>query len=159
MIDDDPTTRWYQRKLLEDLSKNTRQPVLAEMAREILAGRLTTRQAMSSDAYMSALGAAARPAVARFQQMSPDEVAAAEREGRVAAEQLKAEEEQREARRLAAEQRARLRRTRDPVDDEPTGSIMVNGAHGTSAGNASNANPALPRSVRERARRSPPPRI
>lgn len=89
MIDDDPVTRWYKRKLLEDMSKNTRQPVLAEMAREILAGRLTTRQAMSSDAYMEALGVAARPALARYQNMSEVELAAAEREGRTAVEQLK----------------------------------------------------------------------
>ena len=137
--DDDPVARWYKRKLLEDMSKNARQPVLAEMARDILAGRLTTRQAMASDAYMAALGTAARPALAQYKEMSPAELDAAEREGRAAAGQLTA----------ADEQRARARRP--PVDDEPTGSIMIRPSRGPAGPVA--AGPVLPRSMRERANR------
>jgi len=147
VIDDDQVARWYKRKLLEDMSKNTRQPVLAEMAREILAGRLTTRQAMSSDAYMEALGVAARPALAQYQGMSEAELAAAEREGRTAVEQLKAAAERRE------EQETRARRSREPVDDEPTGSIMVRAAREPVTPRPGAPEPVLPRSVRERRRR------
>lgn len=144
---------WAHRKLLEELSRNTRHPVLAEMAREMLAGRLTTRQAMASDAYMQALGAAAGPGLARFRAMPPEELAAAERQARLETERLMAEEEAVAARR------------RDPVEDEPTGSIMV-GARGRPAapvddeptglmvGAAEAApDPWLPRSVRDRSSR------
>jgi hypothetical protein len=144
VIDDDPVVRWGRRKLLEEMSRNTRQPVLAEMAREMLAGRLTTRQAMSSDAYMEALGAAARPGMARIREMPPEAVADAEREGRAEAQRLMAEEEQRAA--------AGARRRHDPVDDEPTGSIMVRGTRGPAAAD-SDPEPVLPRSVRDRRRR------
>jgi hypothetical protein len=147
--DDDQVARWYKRKLLEDLSKNPKQPVLAEMAREMLAGRLTTQQAMASDAYMEALGAAARPGMAKYREMSDDELAAAGREGRAAVEQLMAAEEQREA----AETRARARRGHDPVEEEPTGSIMVRAARGPAGPGPETSDPGLPRSVRDRAGR------
>ena len=132
---------WGRRKLLEELSRNTRQPVLAEMAREMLAGRLTPRQAMSSDAYMIALGGVAQQTITKYRDMSPAELAAEEREGRLAVERLMAEEE---------------RQARAPVvvDDEPTGSIMVRGTHRPSD-DAANVVPevVLPRSVRDRRRR------
>lgn len=132
---------WSRRKLLEELSRNTRQPVLAEMAREMLAGRLTPRQAMSSDAYMTALGGVAQRTITKYRDMSPEERAAEEREGRLAVERLMAEEE-------------RKARVRVEVDEEPTGSIMVRGSHRPSAG-ADNSLPdvILPRSVRDRRRR------
>jgi DNA-binding transcriptional MocR family regulator len=133
---------WSRRKLLEELSRNTRQPVLAEMAREMLAGRLTPRQAMSSDAYMTALGGVAQQTITKYRDMSPEERAAEEREGRLAVERLMAEEE---------------RPARVPVeefDEEPTGSIMVRGSHRPSE-NAADPAPdvILPRSVRDRRRR------
>lgn len=132
---------WSRRKLLEELSRNTRQPVLAEMAREMLAGRLTPRQAMSSDAYMTALGGVAERTIVRYRDMPPEERAAEERAGRLAAEQLMA----------AEEQQARARTT---VDEEPTGPIMVRGTHRPS-GDTVHTPPAavLPRSVRDRRRR------
>jgi len=135
---------WSRRKLLEELSRNTRQPVLAEMAREMLAGRLTPRQAMASDAYMTALGGVAQQTITRYRDMSPEERAAEEREGRLAVERLMAEEEQ----------QARVRVPVEDVDDEPTGSIMVRGSHrpsDTAAGPAPDV--VLPRSIRDRRRR------
>ena len=137
------TDDWSRRKLLEELSRNTRQPVLAEMAREMLAGRLTPRQAMSSDAYMTALGRVAQQTIAKYRDMSPADRAAEEREGRLAVERLMAEEER----------QARVR-VRVEVDEEPTGPIMVRGSHRPSDGPA-NALPdvILPRSVRDRRRR------
>jgi hypothetical protein len=135
---------WSKRKLLEELSRNTRQPVLAEMAREMLAGRLTPRQAMSSDAYMTALGGVAQQTITRYRDMSPEERAAEEREGRLAAERFMADEER----------QARVRVPVEEVDDEPTGSIMVRGSHRPSATAAGPApDVVLPRSVRDRRRR------
>lgn len=148
MTADDAVTRWSQRKLLEALSRNTRQPVLAEMAREMLAGRLTTRQAMASDAYMQALGTAARPGLARLRDMPPEELAASEREARLAAERLM----------VAEERDAAAARRRGPVEEEPTGSIMV-GAPGRPAAAREPevaADAWLPRSVRDRAGRRRP---
>lgn len=135
---------WSRRKLLEELSRNTRQPVLAEMAREMLAGRLTPRQAMSSDAYMTALGGVAQQTITKYSEMSPEERAAEEREGRLAAERFMAEEER----------QARVRVVVEEVDDEPTGSIMVRGSHRpTDTATAAAPDVVLPRSVRDRRRR------
>lgn len=60
----DPTDDAVRRKLLQKLSVNTKNPALAEMARELLAGRITPRQVMTSSSYASAL----EPGVAQFKQ-------------------------------------------------------------------------------------------
>lgn len=58
----DPTDDAVRRKLLQKLS--SKNPALAEMAGELLAGRISPREVMTSGNYASVL----EPEVARFQQ-------------------------------------------------------------------------------------------
>lgn len=89
----DPTDDAVRRKLLQKLSTNSKNPALAEMARELLAGRLTPRQVMTSSSYASAL----EPGVAQFKQwygnLSDKQRAEQEELGRAALVQLANEPE------------------------------------------------------------------
>lgn len=89
----DPTNDAVRRNLLQKLSINGKNPALAEMARELLAGRITPREVMTSSSYASAL----EPGVAQFQEWYgglPDEQRAEQEElGRAALDRLANEPE------------------------------------------------------------------
>lgn len=84
----DPTDDAVRRKLLQKLSTNSKNPALAEMARELLAGRLTPRQVMTSSSYAPAL----EPGVVQFKQwygsLSDKQRAEQEELGRAALDRL-----------------------------------------------------------------------
>lgn len=61
-----------QQRVFEQLSKQKKSPVLAEMAREILAGRLTLREAATIGPYAEALFSAGHATVSKIIAM-PDE--------------------------------------------------------------------------------------
>lgn len=89
----DPTNDAVRRKLLQKLSSNSKNPALAEMARELLAGRITPREVMTSSSYAAAL----EPGVAQFQEwyggLSDEQRAEQEELGRSALERLANEPE------------------------------------------------------------------
>ncbi|MDX8033279.1 hypothetical protein SK803_23930 [Lentzea sp. BCCO 10_0856] len=89
----DPTNDAVRRKLLQKLSINSKSPALAEMARELLAGRITPREVMTSSSYASAL----EPGVAQFQEwyggLSDEQRAEQEELGRAALDRLAGEPE------------------------------------------------------------------
>lgn len=89
----DPTDDAVRRKLLQKLSVNSKNPALAEMARELLAGRISPREVMTSSSYASVL----EPGVAQFQQwygsLSDKQRAEQEELGRAALERLADEPE------------------------------------------------------------------
>jgi hypothetical protein len=89
----DRTNDAVRRKLLQKLSINGKNPALAEMARELLAGRISPREVMTSSSYASAL----EPGVAQFQQwygrLSDEQRAEQEECGRAALDRLANEPE------------------------------------------------------------------
>lgn len=165
----DPVMRRYQKQMLEQLSKNTKNPVLAEMAQEMLAGNLTLRQAMATSAYAEALMTAGAATFAKHVAMSEEEKAAAMRDGLAALDQLDAQDEadqQQDAQAHQPGQRSsRTARVPEPEDDEPIGSLMISAGHPPAAPSAPSsvgqdeetpwtAVNRPPRSVRDRTKRS-----
>ncbi|MEV6239802.1 hypothetical protein [Lentzea sp. NPDC051838] len=63
----------HQRRLLTELAANEKSPVLAEMAKELLAGRLTPAQILSSRAYDEALGPGAEALSSWYATTSEEE--------------------------------------------------------------------------------------
>lgn len=164
---DDPTMRRLQKIILDRL-KNDKNPVIAEMAKEIAAGRLTPRDALSIDSYAEAVFKAGRENFSKVAALPDEEREELAAQGRRALEESadqkdEAEDTDRQATRApGAEATARRpRRPRpEPEDDEPTDSIMV----GVRAERAARPSPptepvthaasrsGLPRSVRDRRR-------
>lgn len=57
-------------KLLRALSRNQKNPALAEMANEMLSGRLSQQSAMNSAAYSEAMGPATGEFLSRYSTLS-----------------------------------------------------------------------------------------
>lgn len=71
-----------QRLLLKELAANEQYPVLAEMARELLSGRMTTTDVLSTRAYDDALAPGADALTNWYATTSEDEKQAAAEQGR-----------------------------------------------------------------------------
>lgn len=70
-----------RRLLLKELAANDKSPVLAEMARELLAGRTTPAAILGSRAYDEALGAGAQALTSWYATTSEEEKQAAAERG------------------------------------------------------------------------------
>jgi hypothetical protein len=66
---------------LNHLAKHGGTPILRELAREVLAGRMTLRQAAASSAYSDALAGMTRSGLDRINKLSPEERAAMRDQG------------------------------------------------------------------------------
>jgi hypothetical protein len=157
---DDPTMRRIQKIILDRL-KDNKNPVIAEMAREIAAGRLTPRDALSIDSYAEAMFKSGRAEYSRIAALPAEEREALAEQARQAADELTDDDTENDRQQATspsatAHRPRRPRRRPEIEDDEPTGSIMV-GAPATPARPAepvvhTEPEAVLPRSVRERAR-------
>ncbi len=78
-IDHAEIRRLHERALRT--AANGKHPVLAELAREVLAGRLTVRAAAASSGYRDALAESADKFVQAIRHMSDDEIRAAVENG------------------------------------------------------------------------------
>lgn len=78
----DPARARALRKSLKRLAEDDRGGALQEMAREVLAGRIGLREAVSNTAYREALSERARSGFQALGEMSEADRRAAEEEGR-----------------------------------------------------------------------------
>ena len=72
----------HQRQLLIRLAANDQSPALAEMARELLAGRMTPAQVINTRAYDEALGAGSEALASWYASTSEEDRQAAAEQGR-----------------------------------------------------------------------------
>ncbi|WP_156213377.1 hypothetical protein [Lentzea aerocolonigenes] len=93
----------HQRQLLKKLVANEQSPALAEMAKELLAGRTTPAQILNSRAYDEALGAGAEALSSWYATTSDEE------------KQAQAEKGQAELARLAEDELAGVPDGPEPV--------------------------------------------
>jgi hypothetical protein len=119
----DDTMARLQQQVFVQLSKNKKNPVLAEMAREILAGKLTLREAASIGPYAEALFGAGHAGVSKIIEMPQEEREALVAQGVAALDQLEAQDEHDET-----EEPDRAHQARQADSDEFPGSIMVGAA-------------------------------
>lgn len=104
----------HQRQLLIRLAANDRSPALAEMAGELLAGRMTPAQVISTRAYDEALGAGSEALASWYAGTSEEDRQAAAEQGR--AELVRLTED--ELAGVPAGSPAAPRRPRAPEPDE-----------------------------------------
>jgi hypothetical protein len=116
-----------QQRVFEQLSKQRKDPVLAEMAREILAGKLTLREAAAIGPYAEALFSAGHASVSRIIAMPEEERDELVRRGVAALDQPDDPQDEPDYEpddELSDAHRAGPAR-RDEPEDEFTDSIMV----------------------------------
>jgi hypothetical protein len=82
----------HRRQLLQKLAGNTKNPELAEMAKGLLAGRLTPRGIMTSGVYDEALGSGVQAFSSWYSTASEQEKEEAARAGQAELEQLAQDE-------------------------------------------------------------------
>jgi hypothetical protein len=82
----------HRRQLLQKLAGNSKSPELAEMAKGLLAGRLTPSGIMASGVYDEAMGAGVRAFGSWYTTASEQEKEQAARDGEVKLEQLAEDE-------------------------------------------------------------------
>jgi hypothetical protein len=82
----------HRRQLLQKLAENTKSPELAEMAKGLLAGRLTPSGIVTSGVYDEALGSGVRAFSSWYSTASEHEKQDAARNGEAKLEQLAEEE-------------------------------------------------------------------
>lgn len=78
---DDPTQHRARKELLAKLAKNTRDPGMAELARELLAGNVTPNRIVSSQLYADVLEGKTEAFTAWYGGLSDDEREAAAAQG------------------------------------------------------------------------------